>query len=89
MARMEISDVNKAELTARSATPDALFNLGLMYSSGRERSPDLVSAHKWFNLAAMQGNAPARDYRSEISREMSSDEIAEAQRQAREWLYGE
>jgi TPR repeat protein len=47
---------------------------------------DLVSAHKWFNLAAMRGNDDARRYRVEIAREMSRAEIAEAQRQAREWL---
>jgi TPR repeat protein len=47
---------------------------------------DLVSAHKWFNLAAMRGNEDAKRYRMEIAREMSKTEIAEAQRQAREWL---
>jgi uncharacterized protein len=47
---------------------------------------DLVEAHKWFNLAAMGGDVRAREYRGEISREMSPAEIAEAQRQARNWL---
>ncbi len=46
----------------------------------------LVSAHKWFNLAAMRGNADAKRYRMEIAHEMSRAEIAEAQRQAREWM---
>ncbi len=47
---------------------------------------DLVEAHKWFNLAAMRGNEDARQYRSEISREMSRIQISRAQRLAREWL---
>jgi TPR repeat protein len=47
---------------------------------------DLVSAHKWFNLAAVRGDADARRYRMEIAHEMSRAEIAEAQRQARGWL---
>jgi hypothetical protein len=34
----------------------------------------------------MRGNAEARRYRMEISREMSRSEIAAAQRLAREWL---
>ena len=34
----------------------------------------------------MRGNAEAKRYRMEIAGEMSSSEIAEAQRQAREWL---
>jgi TPR repeat protein len=47
---------------------------------------DLVAAHKWFNLAAMRGNQEAKRYRMEIADEMSRAEIAEAQRQAREWI---
>jgi len=47
---------------------------------------DLVTAHKWFNLAAMLGNAEARIYRAELAREMSAEEVAEAQRLAREFL---
>jgi TPR repeat protein len=47
---------------------------------------DLVSAHKWFNLAAARGNRSALSYRVELAREMSSDQIAEAQKLAREWL---
>jgi hypothetical protein len=69
-----------------AAAPDALFELGLMYCAGREVELDLVSAHKWFNLAAMHGNEEAKRYRMEIAHEMSRAEIAEAQRQAREWL---
>ena len=86
MARIEMSDIQMTEIAARSGAKDALFNLGLLYSSGRDRQPDLVTAHKWFNLAAMQGNGAARDYRSDLAKEMSAEEISEAQRMAREWL---
>ena len=74
------------DIAAAGGTPDALFELGLMYCAGRDVDLDLVSAHKWFNLAAMRGNEDAKRYRMEIAREMSKTEIAEAQRQAREWL---
>lgn len=47
---------------------------------------DLVTAHKWFNLAAMLGNSEARTYRAELAREMTAEEVAEAQRLAREFL---
>jgi TPR repeat protein len=57
-----------------------------MYCAGRDVEVNLVSAHKWFNLAAMRGNQDARRYRMEIAHELSRAEIAEAQRQAREWL---
>jgi TPR repeat protein len=57
-----------------------------MYSLGRSVPQNLVEAHKWFNIAAVRGNQDARLHRSEIARDMSAAEIAEAQRQARAWL---
>lgn len=86
MARMDMSTVEQAEYAGQAATPDTLLQLGLRYSTGREAAPDLVVAHKWFNLAALRGNRDAREYRMEIAREMSEAEIALAQKQAREWL---
>ena len=66
---------------------DALFRLGMMYSSGSGGCPmDRVSAHMIFNLAAMKGSVEARVYRREMSQEMEHDEIAEAQRAARRWI---
>ena len=68
---------------------DALFELGVTYSTGRGGLPvDLVEAHKWFNLAALSGCTRGQECRAEISIEMTAREIAEAQRQARSWLGG-
>jgi hypothetical protein len=39
-----------------------------------------------FNLAALKGSEEAKSYRKELSQEMSSQEVAEAQRAARQWL---
>jgi FOG: TPR repeat, SEL1 subfamily len=86
MARMEASMLETSEITGAGGTPDALFELGLMHCAGRDGALDLINAHKWFNLAAIRGNDAAKQYRMEISREMSRTEIAEAQRLAREWL---
>jgi TPR repeat protein len=66
---------------------DSLFDLGLMYCLGRSVPKDLVLAHKWFNLAALRGCEAARQYRSDVAREMSTTDIAEAQKQARAWLH--
>ena len=85
MARMEIS-AEQIELGAQTGAPDALFELGMLYATGRDVAADLVVAHKWFNLAAARGNQDARDHSSELAREMSTDQVAEAQRLAREWL---
>lgn len=66
---------------------DDMYRLGLEASTGDETGTfDLITAHKWFNLASMQGNMEARAYRAELANEMRPEEIAEAQRQAREYL---
>lgn len=86
MARFEAHSLDTIESFAAAGAPDALYELGLMYCSGRGVDVDLVEAHKWFNLAAARGNADARSYRAEIGRELSRREIGEAQRRARTWL---
>lgn len=86
MARFEILDVNAAPLGEGPAIGDMLFELGMMYSVGRDVPVDLVSAHKWFNLAAAKGNIDAVRLRREIANQMSDVEIAAAQRAARDWL---
>lgn len=70
---------------AEAGEPDALFNLGLIYSIGDGVPMDYVSAHKWMSLAAMAGSSEARTLRAELARDMTPAELAEAQRQAREW----
>jgi TPR repeat protein len=84
MARFEIADIECA--TLGEAPADTFFELGMMYSVGRSVPIDFVSAHKWFNLAAMRGNADACRLRREIADQMSEAEIAQAQRAARAWL---
>ncbi|CAN1562089.1 Sel1-like repeat [Sphingomonadaceae bacterium] len=65
----------------------ALFDLGVAYSTGSGGiDVDLIEAHKWFNLAALNGNEEAVYCRAEISDEMTAREIAEAQKAARAWL---
>jgi uncharacterized protein len=85
MARMDVG-MDAAGLGAQTGAPDALFELGMLYATGRDVAADLVVAHKWFNLAAARGNMSALAQRIELAREMSAEQIAEAQRLAREWL---
>ena len=65
----------------------ALFELGVAFSTGSDGIDiDLIEAHKWFNLAALNGSEEAMTCRAEISDEMTAREIGEAQKQARAWL---
>ena len=66
---------------------NALFDLGIAYSTGSgDVEVDLIEAHKWFNLAALNGSEEAMMCRADISDDMTAREIAEAQREARSWL---
>lgn len=72
---------------AGSGDCSAYYELGVAYSAGADGvDVDLIQAHKWFNLAALNGNILGQQCRAEIAEEMSAREIAEAQRQARSWL---
>ena len=72
---------------AERGNVDALYDLGVTYSTGRGGiAVDLIEAHKWLNLAALSGDTRSQACRAEISIEMTAREIAEAQRQARAWL---
>lgn len=72
---------------AARGNADAFFDLGMAYAAGRDGAPqDFVEAHKWFNLAAMSGDARGQECRADLATEMSAREIAQAQRQARAWL---
>jgi TPR repeat protein len=86
MARYEIADVEAASLGEAPAGADSFFQLGMMYSIGRSVPVDLVSAHKWFNIAALRGNQDATRLRREVADQMSECDIAAAQRAARAWL---
>ena len=80
LIRSRIADAERGNV-------DALFELGLAYSTGRGGiAVDLIEAHKWFNLAALSGCTRGQECRAEIALEMTAREIAEAQRQARAWL---
>ncbi|MEL6322828.1 MAG: hypothetical protein AAGJ29_01725 [Pseudomonadota bacterium] len=72
-------------LTAE-ARPEDLYQMGLVYATGQGVAEDLVAAHKWFNLAALKGSEEAKIQRREIADMLSTDEIGEALKAAREWL---
>ncbi|MFL4998787.1 MAG: hypothetical protein ACJ8DY_00190, partial [Xanthobacteraceae bacterium] len=80
-----IAEIEAGALGADTSA-DVFFELAMMYSTGRSVPTDFVTAHKWFNIAAMRGNREAIRHRREIAAEMSEADIAAAQRAARDWL---
>ena len=79
-------DLDSAVPVETPAVPDVLFERGLYWASGRSGVVNLVAAHKWFNLAALKGRSDAIALRREVAEQMSDEEIAAAQREARAWM---
>jgi uncharacterized protein len=73
-----------------TATPEVseenLFELGLSHATGVGAEVDYVEAHKWFNIAALRGDAEAKQRRQELTSMMTQSQVSAAQRAAREWL---
>jgi TPR repeat protein len=77
-------------LAAEQGQADAQFYLGFMYAEGQSVPQDDVQAHMWYDLAASRHSprkwrkiaAGVRDY---LAARMTPEQIAEAQRLAREW----
>jgi TPR repeat protein len=86
MARFEMAGAEMASMAELQPNGDSLFELGMIYSTGRDVGADLVAAHKWFNLVAQRGKPEAIYYRQQVADEMTPAGVAEALRAAREWL---
>ena len=72
-------------LAADQGMAIAQAKLGIMYLYGKGVPQDYVTAHMWFNIAASRGEENVRKLRDIVVDIMTPDQIAEAQRLAREW----
>lgn len=73
-------------LSADQGQTFAQYNLGVLYGNGRGVPQDLIRAYKWFNIAEANGYEDRRKSRDIAEKRMTPDQIAEAQRLAREWM---
>jgi TPR repeat protein len=71
---------------AEQGEAKAQLNLGIMYGTGNGVPEDYVESYMWLNLAAAQGTEEAKQNKEIISEKMTKEQIAEAQKQSREWL---
>jgi uncharacterized protein len=85
MARFEMLEAGFGGM-GTTAQADILFELGMMYATGRDCDVDVVAAHQWFHIAAIKGSDRAAQVRADLSASMSKPEIARALREAREWM---
>jgi len=71
---------------AEQGVVEAQFALSRMYNDGDGVIQDLVKAHVWFNFAGANGMAVGGEMRDSLTKDMTSDQIAEAQKMAREMV---
>jgi uncharacterized protein len=74
------------DVSSMNASAESCLAMGMKYCIGHGVAQNNIAAHKWFNIAAIKGSDKAKSYRLELSQEMSANEVAEAQRQARQFL---
>ena len=76
-------------LAAEQGHASAQLNLGVMYANGEGVPQDYVQSHMWANLAASRSTSEDRELavknRDLVANQMTREQIAEAQRRAREW----
>jgi hypothetical protein len=72
------------KLAAAQGDVDAQLDLGAMYYNGHGVVQDYVRAHMWTNLAAVNGDIRVTKNRDIITAKMLPQQIAEAQKMARE-----
>lgn len=62
------------------------YFLGQMCLEGMGVLQDFSQAHMWFNISASRGHKKAKAHLDRLTKKMSPDQIAEAQKLAREWM---
>jgi hypothetical protein len=72
-------------LAADQGLAVAQYTVGLMYSNGQGLPRDYVRAHMWLNLSAKKETENAERNRDLVAQRMSPEQIAEAEKLAREW----
>jgi TPR repeat protein len=86
MARFEMHNAETATMGGDNNSADVFCEMGLMYATGRGCEVDLVSAHKWLNIAAIKGNDRAAELRADVAAAMDKMQLVAALRAAREWM---
>ncbi len=70
---------------ANQENASAQYYMGVMFQNGHAVPKNFAEAHKWYNLAAANGEKKAVTLRDRLAKQMTPAQIAKAQRLAREW----
>ncbi len=86
VARDEELAIHWYEKAARSDHALAQHDLAFMYLDGKGVPKDKVQAYKWLKIASIQRADLMTKHLANVSRTMTSDEIAQAEYLAKAWL---
>jgi uncharacterized protein len=64
----------------------AQSSLGEMHEKGHGVAKNFIKAHMWFNLSVANGDEGGSEKRDAVEDKMTSEQIAKAQKLAREWM---
>lgn len=82
-------DGSNVEVDVQSlVTFEAQYLMGIANERGLGVQKDLVKAHAWYNIAATNGFEKAVPARSALTRQLTADQLAEAQALAKNWKPG-
>ena len=80
----DIEGVKWLRLSAEQGDLSGQNNLGVSYKGGKGVLQDYILAHMWLNLAASKGMTFSGEERDKIAKLMTPEQIAEAQKLAKE-----
>jgi uncharacterized protein len=74
-----------SRLAAKQGNTQAQLLLGsLYYTKEGSESPELVKAYMWYEVAAAEGNAEAKKEVATIGKELTPEQLADAQARAQQ-----
>jgi localization factor PodJL len=73
------------EQAAERGLGDSQFNLAILYQSGLGVKRDLTKSYTWFGIAARHGDKAAQQRQTDIARQLSAVEVANADRLIATW----
>jgi TPR repeat protein len=71
-------------LASEQGSQDARYNLAIMYYQGEGVVKNIIYAHMWFDILSQSEDKDASDRKDFVAGQMTKEQIAEAQRLARE-----
>jgi len=85
VAKDQLEAVKWWRKAAEQGDSKSQYDMGHVYEYGEGVPKDMVEAYKWYNLSAATGIETAKQGRARLESQMTSEQIAEAQKLSREF----